>query len=165
MTKTPTLTELHMILLGAAAQRRDGSLLPWPESVAEAGARLTRAIDVMMRYGLVEQKPVAARKPCWREADGQRFGVAITDAGRAALDGAEGEGQGDKTSPPPTTKIAVVLSLLQREEGATLADLTDATGWLPHTTRAALTGLRKKGHAIAKLKRDTMTCYRIDGAV
>jgi DNA-binding MarR family transcriptional regulator len=42
--------------------------------------------------------------------------------------------------------------LLQREEGATLGELIDATGWLPHTTRAALTGLRKKGHAIEKTK-------------
>ena len=32
---------------------------------------------------------------------------------------------------------------------------------LPHTTRAALTGLRKKGHAVDKFKRDDVTCYRI----
>lgn len=31
--------------------------------------------------------------------------------------------------------------------GASLDELAGATGWLPHTTRAALTGLRKKGHA------------------
>jgi hypothetical protein len=37
-----------------------------------------------------------------------------------------------------------------------------ATGWLPHTTRAALTGLRKKGHVIEKTKRDDATCYRIE---
>src|SRR5688572_7801679 len=37
------------------------------------------------------------------------------------------------------TKQAIVIGLLQRKEGATLADLVAATGWLPHTTRAALT--------------------------
>jgi hypothetical protein len=37
---------------------------------------------------------------------------------------------------------------MQRTEGATLDDLITATGWLPHTTRVALTGLRKTGLAI-----------------
>jgi len=40
-------------------------------------------------------------------------------------------------------------------------ELVTATGWLPHTTRAALTGLRKKGHVVEKTKRDDATCYRI----
>lgn len=34
---------------------------------------------------------------------------------------------------------------------------------LPHTVRAALTGLRKKGHAIVRDKRGEETCYRITG--
>jgi hypothetical protein len=37
----------------------------------------------------------------------------------------------------------MVIALLQQEQGATLAELIATTGWLPHTTRAALTGLRK----------------------
>jgi DNA-binding MarR family transcriptional regulator len=57
------------------------------------------------------------------------------------------------------TKSAIVLSLLAREQGATLAELIEATDWLPHTTRAALTGLRKKGHAIDRRKRGDATCY------
>jgi hypothetical protein len=54
-----------------------------------------------------------------------------------------------------------VIALLEQEQGATLAELIAATGWLPHTTRAALTGLRKKGHAIGKSSRNGATCYRI----
>ncbi|MDB5677443.1 DUF3489 domain-containing protein [Sphingomonas bacterium] len=61
--------------------------------------------------------------------------------------------------PVKKTKTALVLELLQREGGATLAELVNATGWLPHTTRAALTGLRKKGHTIDRSKRDDATCY------
>jgi hypothetical protein len=64
-------------------------------------------------------------------------------------------------APARSTKIEAVISLLRREEGATLGDLVEATGWLPHTTRAALTGLRKKGHMLDKSKRDDVTCYRI----
>lgn len=59
------------------------------------------------------------------------------------------------------TKASQVLELLRRPEGATLTELVETTGWLPHTTRAALTGLRKKGHTIDKSKRDDVTCYRI----
>jgi hypothetical protein len=50
--------------------------------------------------------------------------------------------------PRPTSKIAAVIGLLSRVEGATLAELIAATDWLPHTTRAALTGLRKRGYAL-----------------
>ena len=51
-------------------------------------------------------------------------------------------------SPRSGTKIAQVIDLLQSGDGATLAELVAATGWLPHTTRAALTGLRKRGYAV-----------------
>jgi len=34
------------------------------------------------------------------------------------------------------------------------------TGWLPHTTRAALTGLRRNGFALDKSKVDGVTRYR-----
>ncbi len=42
-----------------------------------------------------------------------------------------------------------VIELLQRDHGATVDELIAATGWLAHTTRAALTGLRKRGYAVA----------------
>jgi hypothetical protein len=61
------------------------------------------------------------------------------------------------------SKIATVVAMLEREQGATLDEMVEATGWLPHTTRAVLTGLRKKGRAIAKTKRGDVTCYGIAG--
>jgi DNA-binding MarR family transcriptional regulator len=63
----------------------------------------------------------------------------------------------EKTS----TKSATVLAHLQRKRGATLAELVAATGWKPHTTRAMLTGLRKKGHAIERRMRDDVSCYHL----
>jgi hypothetical protein len=53
-----------------------------------------------------------------------------------------------RPAPRGGTKLARVLELLQRDCGATLAELIAATDWLPHTTRAALTGLRKRGCSI-----------------
>lgn len=57
---------------------------------------------------------------------------------------------GDQATTPsrPASKASLVLQLLQRPEGATITQLVAATGWLPHTTRAALTGLKKKGHEV-----------------
>ena len=42
------------------------------------------------------------------------------------------------------------LKLLGRQQGATVAQLQKATGWQPHSVRAALTGLRKKDHDIRR---------------
>ncbi len=64
----------------------------------------------------------------------------------------------------PPSKTAVILGMLQRNDGATLEQMVEATGWQPHTTRAALTGLRKKGHAIARSKVEGETRYTITAA-
>ena len=34
--------------------------------------------------------------------------------------------------------------MLKRPEGATIAQIVVATGWLPHTVRGALAGLKKR---------------------
>ena len=62
---------------------------------------------------------------------------------------------------PLATKIGKVIALLERDGGATLDEIVQVTGWLPHTTRAALTGLKKKGHFIERSKRSEASCYRI----
>lgn len=61
----------------------------------------------------------------------------------------------------PESKTSQVIKLLNRKQGATLDEMVKATGWQKHTTRAALTGLKKKGHTIARDKRGDATCYRI----
>jgi hypothetical protein len=50
--------------------------------------------------------------------------------------------------------------MLLRDEGATLDLLIAATDWLPHTTRAALSGLRKAGYTIDSDKVDGVRTYR-----
>jgi hypothetical protein len=70
-----------------------------------------------------------------------------------------------KIDPKPTkpfSKSSLVLGMLQRPDGATIAQIVAATGWLPHTTRAALTGLKKKGHEIASEKAEgEVRVYRV----
>jgi hypothetical protein len=48
------------------------------------------------------------------------------------------------------TKAATVQKLLSRPKGATLAEIMEATGWLPHSARAFMTGLRKRGHNLVR---------------
>ena len=59
------------------------------------------------------------------------------------------------------TKREQLAAMLVRDEGATLDQMIAATGWLPHTTRAALTGLRKAGYAIDSDKIDGVRTYRM----
>jgi hypothetical protein len=62
----------------------------------------------------------------------------------------------------PVPKIARVIALMGRPEGAALGELTEETGWLPHTTRAALTGLRRKGMRVDRMRNEEgISIYRI----
>ncbi len=65
------------------------------------------------------------------------------------------------TTTRKTTKTDEVVALLKRKPGASLEELTKATDWLPHITRAAMTGLRKKGHVIDRAKVDGVSRYTI----
>jgi hypothetical protein len=74
-------------------------------------------------------------------------------------------GHPDPIAPPGAgSKQSLVLKMLSAKSGATLDALIEATGWLPHTTRAALTGLRKKGFAIERLREKGASVYRIVSA-
>ena len=63
--------------------------------------------------------------------------------------------------PKRPSKADTVLRLLGRAEGATLDELVAATGWLPHTTRAAMSGLKKKGHQITRTKVEGVSRYTV----
>ena len=69
-----------------------------------------------------------------------------------------------KSALPRETKTAILRKLLRRKTGADLAALQSATGWQPHSVRAALTGLRKAGYGIDRAdpsKPEGGTVYRI----
>ena len=61
-----------------------------------------------------------------------------------------------------TTKDRLIR-MLKAKAGADVSTLSDKLGWQPHTTRAALTGLRKAGHEIIATKPDGggVSTYRI----
>jgi hypothetical protein len=62
------------------------------------------------------------------------------------------------------TKKGIVAALLGRAEGASIEELTAATGWQAHSVRAVLTGFRKSGQDVARSKDEAGTTrYRLAG--
>jgi hypothetical protein len=73
---------------------------------------------------------------------------------------------GDAASTPSQiragSKQAKIIELMKRPKGATLDELIKAADWLPHTTRAALTGLRKRGFTLERVRDEAKgSVYRV----
>ncbi|HEY0012115.1 MAG TPA: DUF3489 domain-containing protein [Allosphingosinicella sp.] len=181
MAKQPKLSDLQLVLLSTATQRADGNLLPFAESLKAGDTRLPKAIQSLIKRGFVTETEVPGAALAWREEGDCRFGISITPEGTAAIAGEGGEppvdqdkSTGSKPAPAPApvkatavkagTKQALLVSLLEREEGASIQEIVDATSWQPHTTRAALTGLRKRGFEITSAKVEGVSRYRANRA-
>ena len=183
------LTDAQLVMLSAAAQREDLCLTA-PDKLK--GASLTKVTEKLVKLGLVREVRAKAGMPVWRRTTPRRA-FKLTAAGLKAI--AVDDGSDEVTAskempqlqpnphaakatgpdfvgepakalaPRAGSKLARVIDLLQRFEGATIPNLMEATGWLPHTTRAALTGLRKRGYAVARERVDRGdSVYRIAAA-
>jgi hypothetical protein len=152
------LTGTDSACLAAAAKRQD-HLVPPPNGVSGKAQRaiLTR----MLRAGVVGEVAVADEALGWRKETQTPIGLRITAAGLEALEPREAPEETPERKSLRPTKRAMVIALLQRAEGARLGELTAATGWLPHTTRSALTGLRRSGITIETTRDSDGTLYRI----
>lgn len=62
---------------------------------------------------------------------------------------------------PPPTKHSQVVDLLSRKQGASIEEMSMLADWMPHSTRAFLTGLKKKDCLIESDKVDGVRRYRI----
>jgi hypothetical protein len=91
--------------------------------------------------------------------------ILKTEQKRLTLSNSEGNGAKSnrpaQNQPQPLTKSATIITAMSGTAGATLGDICSTTGWQPHSARAFLSGLRKKGHNILKTSRDHATCYHI----
>ncbi len=185
----PKLTDTQLMLLSKATQQDGIVLIP----ANLKGAAAEKVVKPLLERGLVQEVPSTPDTPAWRrdEAEGQSYALVITREGRAAIN-AEDEGEQPEppklvptrprrtakpaarkstkrdakgTGPRPGSKLAKVIAMLSAKTGATVDSLVRATDWLPHTTRAALTGLRKRGYRIEKETRASgQTAYRIMGS-
>ncbi len=120
------LTDTQRTLLEAAAQHPQKKLANFPDTL-KGGARI-KVLTSMHNAELIE--PSAAEPEVYvATATGlQAIGITV-QAPRAKREG---------------TKQAVLIELLTRAEGATLPQMTEATGWQVHTVRGAMAGALKK---------------------
>ncbi|HUD91654.1 DUF3489 domain-containing protein [Sphingobium sp.] len=166
MPRKTHLNDLDLILLSTASAREEGHLHPLKSSIAGRADDVSAAIAALLKRRLIEKAQVSDLSHTWKTEGDTRIGLVITAKARALIDGVEIADEtivGTPPSVPPRVglKTEAVLALLRREEGASSAELIDATGWLPHSMRAALTGLRRKGHAIERGVRGDLKVYRL----
>jgi hypothetical protein len=68
---------------------------------------------------------------------------------------------GDAKTPTLPTKHQQIVNMLSRDGGATLDEMSTLANWLTHSTRAFLTGLKKRGYELTSDKVDGVRHYRI----
>jgi Protein of unknown function (DUF3489) len=176
------------LVLATAAARPDGAILPLPAGFRVRGHARRLMLQGMLKRGLIAERPAQDGQPAWAQGGGD-FALEITPEGRALVGSADAE-PSSPAGPPfepttprakanapaleldaaskgrpavrPGTKQALLLELLHRPEGATIAEIQQATGWQPHTARAAITGLKKKNFAVTSAPRqDGARAYRL----
>ena len=92
----PKLTDTHLVILSAAAQRQDGAVLPLPKSLKIKGGTVTKTLESLRKKGLLEEQPATPDMDTWREAEnGRRMMLVITEAGLKAIEGGP-EGKPDQ---------------------------------------------------------------------
>jgi hypothetical protein len=188
----PKFTDSQLIVLSAAAARDDG-LAAIPSKMNKAAAskvgaslvarKLMREMKAKPRmpvWRMEGDQPISlvitatGRKAIGVE-EGEQAPVRPKKAKRASESSqptsASKRGGKDRApaaeantyAPRAGTKQALLIEMLSEKGGATLDVLIGATDWLPHTTRAALTGLRKRGYAIERKRDGEASVYRIAG--
>ena len=150
------LSDTQTLILSAAAQRPEHIALPLPESLR--GGAAAKVVGAMIAKGFLQEVDADLRKgePMWRETgDGHGTTLVATDAGLAAIGiepddapapdaAAEPEGAPKARPPREGTKQATLIAMLRAPEGATIEEITAATGWQAHTVRGAMAGALKK---------------------
>ena len=179
------LTDTQSKILTAGAQRPRNLALPLPKGLVGAAAKM--AVGKMIDCGWLLEVEANIRRgdPLWHEkGDGLGTTLVVTDEGLLAIGidpvvvqtmsairvKARVGSQAEPKAPVPRrgTKQALLISMLQAPEGATLAEITAATQWQSHTARAVISSaLRKKlGLSVTSAKEGSRgMVYRINPAV
>jgi hypothetical protein len=161
------------LLLGAS--RREDRFFVLPPSLKGGAAQKVAA--KLTGEGLAKEVKAKTGAPIWRRdiENDQAYSLKLSAAGAKAIatdeepsvksasvslaQGSHSDSvaapeiahhgaEAGMAAPRQGSKLASVMALLCRPEGATIGVLTKATGWLPHTTRAAITGVRKRGYSV-----------------
>ena len=165
------LTTTQRNMLSVAAQREDRCLGPSAELRGSAArAFATKLIDA----GLAREIRLKNGLPVWRhdKDTGHDYSLKLTASGMKIVSenadtiqpGADTHSNFKSSPPREHSKLSQVMLMLSQEGGSTIEEVSRKMGWLPHTTRATLTGLRKRGIQIIRLTREGErgSSYRIE---
>ncbi|MEO3475928.1 DUF3489 domain-containing protein [Roseomonas sp. CAU 1739] len=87
------------------------------------------------------------------DRDGLDEAIATLRTALSAPPARQAREPGALRRPRVGTKQETVLTLLRRDQGTTIAEIIEATGWQPHTVRGFLAGLKRKGVTVEVLER------------
>jgi hypothetical protein len=107
---------------------------PAPEAPTGGSVNLREAAERLLAAWEETPPPNASQDPITRAMDMLRN--ALSRRGTRAT--------GAPRKPREDTKQEVVLAMLRRPEGATVAQIAEATGWAQHTVRGFFAGLKKR---------------------
>jgi hypothetical protein len=112
--------------------------------VAPSDPAAVPAAAISQATNEIEAVPTTRGEPAEQADVPSAPGSDGTDAATSGISGAD--------RPPASTKRAKLIAMLERPEGASVAELGQRLGWLPHTVRAAMTGLRHAGREVTRSK-------------
>ncbi len=165
----PKLTDTQLVILSAAARRRDGTVLPLPRSLKVNRTAATTVLESLLKKGLVAERPAAADEAHWRETrDGGRTALVIADAGLQAI-GVDVDRKSSKKS--PSTKAQPKQRSRRAEpepSGSKPKGRTPPPAVRPGTKQALLIDLlkRKKGATIEEIVEATgWQAHSVRGAI
>ena len=148
---------------GALVWRKDkASGDSYALKLSAKGLKAARAMMAAEGGKVALSVSAAAREATPQASPGQ--GAAPLEAMSSKTDNPHGEAASTPIrAPRPSSKLGLILGMLVEGAGATIDELVGATGWLKHTTRAALTGLRHRGYelSLTRKERDGVSVYRI----
>lgn len=155
------LNDKYIAILGNAARRPEGHVLPLPEDMQMKGGGLAAMLKALESRGFAQRSvddawtiTDAGRAALRHEVEGHDKSEDGTTEPRVATEEAD-PGDGDGVATPlfrEGTRQAQLLDLLQREEGADIDEMVHLTGWQPHSVRAVLAGFRKRGVEVTRKK-------------
>lgn len=139
------LNDTKRSVLAGAACRTDLRVLPVPETLKVSEAMVDKMVRELLGAGLVAETAALESDMVWREADGAGMTLVITEIGLAAIGIEPGTAPTEQPAPDAkTSKQNTIVALLRRRQGASIAEMTAATGWLPHSVRGWMSGAAKK---------------------